>query len=119
MIFYIYIDVYLKFFYINIQNLSEFSHCFFHKYRIFMSVADPESFHSNEEVKESSYMTSFDRKVLELASQNNFSQIKKIFCDETQEVNLFISRDHKDYTSTIIFRLKTYKKNSLASCMFK
>lgn len=84
-----------------------------------MSVANPESFHSNEEAKESSYMTSFDRKVLELASQNNFSQIKKIFCDENQDVNLFISRDHKDYTSNALFRLKTYSMISFASCVLK
>lgn len=60
---------------------------------------EPDSFPSNEEMKESSYMTSLDRKVVELASQNNLSQIKKLFNDETQEINIFSSKDHKDYTS--------------------
>ena len=63
-----------------------------------MSQEENESFRS-EEVKESSYMTSIDRKVIELASQNNLSQIKKLFNDEAQDINIFSSKDHKDYTS--------------------
>ena len=67
-----------------------------------MSNEEPESFLSNEECKDSSYMTPFDRKVIELASQNNLSQIKKIYNDETHEINIFFAKDHKDYTSNII-----------------
>ena len=63
-----------------------------------MSHDENESFRS-EEVKESSYMASIDRRVIELASQNNLSQIKKLFNDETQDINIFSSKDHKDYTS--------------------
>ena len=64
-----------------------------------MSNEEPESFQSHEEVKESSFMTTMDRKVIELASQNNLSQIKKIYNDENNEINIFYSKDHKDYTS--------------------
>jgi hypothetical protein len=64
-----------------------------------MSNEEPESFRSNEEVKESSYMASIDHKVIELASQNNLSQIKKLFNDESQDINIFNSKDHKEYTS--------------------
>ncbi len=65
-----------------------------------MSNEESESFKSNnEECKDSSYMTPLDRKVIELASQNNLSQIKKIYNDESHEINIFHSKDHKDYTS--------------------
>lgn len=64
-----------------------------------MSIEELNSFESYEEVKESSYMTAMDQKVIELACQNNLSQIKKIYNDENYEINIFYSKDHKDYTS--------------------
>lgn len=82
-----------------------------------MSIIEPESFRSNEEVKESSLMTTFDRKVLDLASQNNLSQIKKIYNDENHEINVFYSKDHKDYTSKN--KNLHFHGFSTTSCLFK
>ncbi len=57
------------------------------------------SLNSHEDNKEDSYMSLNDRKVIDLASQNNFAQIKKIYDDENVFVNVFVAKDNKDYSS--------------------
>lgn len=57
------------------------------------------SLNSHEDFKEDTYMSLNDRKVIDLASQNNFAQIKKIYEDENVFVNVFAAKDNKDYSS--------------------
>lgn len=54
---------------------------------------------SGEEFKDDSYMSSIDKKIILLAGQNNIAQIKKIFAEEKEIVNVFAAKDSKDYSS--------------------
>lgn len=63
-------------------------------------VCNPNSLNS-EEYKDENYISLIDKKVIELAGQNNYSLIKQIYSDEKENVNVFAAKDKKGYTSII------------------